>query len=53
MLLGDVDGFKLVELRNPWGNAREWNGAWADGSATWAKNPRAKAELMPDGPAGE
>jgi hypothetical protein len=25
-----VGAFKLVELRNPWGNDREWNGDWSD-----------------------
>jgi len=26
----EVGAFKLVELRNPWGNDREWNGDWSD-----------------------
>ncbi|KAK3678569.1 hypothetical protein LTR78_001867 [Recurvomyces mirabilis] len=30
----EVDGLKLVKLRNPWGNT-EWTGAWADGSEEW------------------
>ncbi|KAK5108431.1 hypothetical protein LTR62_008318 [Meristemomyces frigidus] len=30
----EVDGLRLVKLRNPWGNT-EWTGAWADGSEEW------------------
>jgi hypothetical protein len=26
----EVNGIKLVELRNPWGNDKEWNGDWSD-----------------------
>ena len=31
-----VDGktYRLVKLRNPWGN-NGWTGAWSDGSAEW------------------
>ncbi|CAD6198688.1 unnamed protein product [Caenorhabditis auriculariae] len=25
----------LLRLRNPWGNSREWRGAWSDGSSEW------------------
>ncbi|XP_062565591.1 calpain-B-like isoform X2 [Armigeres subalbatus] len=25
----------LLRLRNPWGNANEWNGAWSDKSPEW------------------
>jgi len=31
---GDVE---LVRIRNPWGNEREWNGAWSDGSDEWQR----------------
>ncbi|CCD73776.1 Calpain clp-4 [Caenorhabditis elegans] len=27
----------LLRLRNPWGNEKEWNGAWSDGSSEWSK----------------
>uniref|UniRef100_A0A1I7U2R8 Calpain catalytic domain-containing protein n=1 Tax=Caenorhabditis tropicalis TaxID=1561998 RepID=A0A1I7U2R8_9PELO len=27
----------LMRLRNPWGNEKEWNGAWSDGSSEWSK----------------
>lgn len=30
----EVNGERLLKLRNPWGNG-EWTGAWADGSAEW------------------
>ncbi|VDO78140.1 unnamed protein product [Haemonchus placei] len=25
----------LVRVRNPWGNSKEWNGPWSDGSPEW------------------
>ncbi|VDN51412.1 unnamed protein product [Dracunculus medinensis] len=25
----------LLRIRNPWGNAQEWNGDWSDNSALW------------------
>ncbi|VDP32389.1 unnamed protein product [Heligmosomoides polygyrus] len=25
----------LVRIRNPWGNSKEWNGPWSDGSSEW------------------
>ncbi|KAK6021798.1 hypothetical protein OSTOST_12523, partial [Ostertagia ostertagi] len=25
----------LVRVRNPWGNSKEWNGPWSDGSSEW------------------
>lgn len=33
----DVKGREIVlaRIRNPWGNEREWKGAWSDGSAEW------------------
>nr|XP_029708165.1 calpain-B-like isoform X4 [Aedes albopictus] len=29
----------LLRLRNPWGNANEWNGAWSDKSPEWKYIP--------------
>lgn len=31
----EVNGIRLVKLRNPWGAGGEWQGAWSDGSAEW------------------
>ncbi|KAK6747867.1 hypothetical protein RB195_000828 [Necator americanus] len=25
----------IIRVRNPWGNSKEWNGAWSDGSYEW------------------
>ncbi|CAI4227281.1 unnamed protein product [Auanema sp. JU1783] len=25
----------IIRLRNPWGNSKEWNGPWSDGSNDW------------------
>eukprot|EP00746_Dinoflagellata_sp_MGD_P133672 gnl/MRDRNA2_/MRDRNA2_67418_c0_seq1.p1 gnl/MRDRNA2_/MRDRNA2_67418_c0~~gnl/MRDRNA2_/MRDRNA2_67418_c0_seq1.p1 ORF type:complete len:269 (+),score=44.49 gnl/MRDRNA2_/MRDRNA2_67418_c0_seq1:134-940(+) len=41
---GDI---RLVRLRNPWGNDREWNGAWSDGSPEWKNYPELAAKLRP------
>ena len=43
-------GFKLIKLRNPWGNSAEWKGAWSDGSKEWTENPTFAEELkyVPD-----
>ncbi|KAI6086810.1 cysteine proteinase [Hypoxylon rubiginosum] len=30
----DIDGHRLVLLKNPWGKG-EWKGAWSDGSKEW------------------
>jgi len=32
-------GVRLVKIRNPWGNAKEWNGDWSDSSAKWEEYP--------------
>ena len=26
---------QLLRIRNPWGNEREWKGAWSDKSKEW------------------
>jgi hypothetical protein len=31
----DLDGAKLIQLRNPWGNEVEWRGQWSDKSTQW------------------
>lgn len=37
--LADVDGHKLIQLRNPWGH-REWTGDWSDKSPKWTARLR-------------
>ncbi|XP_078351287.1 calpain-9-like isoform X1 [Oculina patagonica] len=31
------ENVELVRVRNPWGNEREWEGAWGDKSSEWRK----------------
>ncbi len=41
----EVDGFKLVQLRNPWGQF-EWTGDWSDADTThWTERIRKKYVL--------
>ena len=43
--LKDVEGFRLVQFRNPWGKF-EWKGAWSDSSALWAGEPLTHGEFV-------
>ena len=36
----------LVRIRNPWGNAAEWNGAWSDGSEEWSLVPNEEKDAQ-------
>ncbi|XP_047318032.1 calpain-type cysteine protease DEK1-like isoform X2 [Impatiens glandulifera] len=38
----EVDGHKLVQVRNPWANEVEWNGPWSDSSSDWTDRMRHK-----------
>lgn len=40
----DVNGFKMVCMRNPWGH-NEWKGPWCDGSEEWKQNPEVAEAL--------
>ncbi|CDW72149.1 dek1-calpain-like protein [Stylonychia lemnae] len=33
----EVEGIKLLQLRNPWGDRTEWKGAWGDSSKEWTE----------------
>ena len=36
----EVEGYKLIQLRNPWGEETEWKGAWGDKSKEWTERRR-------------
>ncbi|KAL8170914.1 hypothetical protein V2J09_022718 [Rumex salicifolius] len=38
----EIDGHKLVQIRNPWANEVEWNGQWSDSSPDWTDRMRHK-----------
>jgi len=44
----EVEGNRLLFLRNPWGNDKRWNGRWSDGDDAWAKNPGVRRRLRPE-----
>jgi len=33
----EIEGTKLIQLRNPWGEETEWLGAWGDKSSQWTE----------------
>ncbi|MQL72578.1 hypothetical protein Taro_004937 [Colocasia esculenta] len=43
----EVDGHKLVQIRNPWANEVEWNGPWSDSSPEWSDRMRHKLKYIP------
>ncbi|KAL3697653.1 hypothetical protein R1sor_011729 [Riccia sorocarpa] len=43
----EVDGHKLVQIRNPWANDVEWNGPWSDLSAEWTDRMKHKLKYTP------
>jgi hypothetical protein len=43
----EVDGHKLVQIRNPWANEVEWNGPWSDASPEWTDRIKHKLKYTP------
>ncbi len=39
----ELEGNRLVQLRNPWGDETEWKGAWGDKSKEWNDSRRREA----------
>jgi len=44
----ELEGQRLLFLRNPWGNDRRWNGSWSDGDEAWARHPKLRRRLRPE-----
>jgi calpain-15 len=45
--VAEVEGKRLVCLRNPWGTRKEWNGPWRDGDTAWRRHPEILRQLRP------
>ncbi|KAH9329441.1 hypothetical protein KI387_001549 [Taxus chinensis] len=43
----EVDGHKMVQIRNPWANEVEWNGPWSDSSPEWTDRIKHKLKFTP------
>ena len=43
----EVDGHKLIQIRNPWANEVEWNGPWSDSSPLWTDRMKHKLKHVP------
>ncbi|KAH6559054.1 hypothetical protein KP509_1Z029900 [Ceratopteris richardii] len=43
----EVDGHKLIQVRNPWANEVEWNGPWSDLSNEWSDRMKHKLKYSP------
>ncbi|XP_010552284.1 PREDICTED: calpain-type cysteine protease DEK1 [Tarenaya hassleriana] len=48
----EIDGHKLVQIRNPWANEVEWNGAWSDSSPEWTDRMKHKLKHVPQSKEG-
>ncbi|OVA06359.1 Peptidase C2 [Macleaya cordata] len=48
----EVDGHKLVQVRNPWANEVEWNGPWSDSSPEWTDRMKHKVKHVPQSKEG-
>ncbi|CAG0880005.1 unnamed protein product [Darwinula stevensoni] len=43
---GQSGQVRLIRVRNPWGNATEWTGAWSDSDERWDQvDPEVKAKI--------
>ena len=45
LCVAHVEEHQLIQLRNPWGSDKEWNGPWSDGSSLWQEHPAVATEL--------
>ncbi|XP_043690975.1 calpain-type cysteine protease DEK1-like [Telopea speciosissima] len=43
----EVDGYKLVQIQNPWANEVEWSGPWSDSSPEWTDRMKYKLKHVP------
>ena len=43
--LKEINGFKMVKFRNPWGHF-EWTGNWSDSSPLWQQHEQVKTTLQ-------
>ncbi|XP_078428400.1 calpain-type cysteine protease family [Wolffia australiana] len=48
----EVDGHKLIQIRNPWANEVEWNGPWSDSSDEWTDRIKHKLKYVPQSKEG-
>ncbi|ESQ29931.1 hypothetical protein EUTSA_v10011175mg [Eutrema salsugineum] len=48
----EVDGHRLVQIRNPWANEVEWNGPWSDSSPDWSDRMKHKLKYVPQSDEG-
>lgn len=48
----EVDGHKLLQIRNPWASEVEWNGPWSDSSPEWTDRMRHKLKHVPQSKEG-
>ncbi|CAM8889204.1 unnamed protein product [Rhodiola kirilowii] len=48
----EVDGHKLIQIRNPWASEVEWNGPWSDSSPEWTDRMKHKLKHVPQSKEG-
>ena len=47
-----IRGERVLEMRNPWGDANEWNGRWSDLDEAWDDDLRVEFDMTDPGPDG-